>query len=401
MNMPSEVALRAADIVGGILAGRESGGVSTDALRAASSAILENPVRPDPEALTRVLFQPRLDPAASHRDLMTPAGFYAAVAREADADILARANIVFSSFVEQVVRGEVIARQDLVKYANVEGALFEVGGGAVSVHKRLTRALPDEGLGFEAELAVGSIEAVRKLCVGLSPMFHEGEGNVIARGAFLSQTPRVNWNLKGRIDFVPTWTAFAFGHERCFVGYIDATTAELAFSMTLPTAFVLGANPIIFAASWGGFFAGLAKVIEICLLAVLIVPVGSAGLGSAWTILGPILAAIGIMIILCAMIKKFIDLLKEIMGETDQDKLQALLARLERLLAQLLDLQRRVASGQVTQEQANKEANEKLNEARDLVKQAKELAGGDETAESALDALQNAVEAAAEALSTP
>jgi len=213
---------------------------------------------------------------------------------------------------------------------------------------------------------------------------------LLTRSFSLSNLPDFAAFHRGALHYVPTWTAFAITPSVTVVAMMHAATGDIQFLKVFPTSALALQTSFMLLASWGGFFHGVAKVIGIVALGIAIGGETIGGLASSPTIVGPLAAAVLIIITLLAMIKLFIDLIMQIMGETEQDKLQRLLDRIKGLIDK---------ANKIDPSDANAKAELKgiLDEAKAGINEAKELAGGS-AAEDAVHALEGALSTADAAL---
>jgi hypothetical protein len=393
--------LNAADTVEGILAGASARGsasvpfaVSTDQLRAAQSVILANPSAPDVHDLARILAPDRSLPGRVS-DEMTIREFYKAVAKASGAAIVPRARFSLLGTAEQFANRSLIAQQRLVKIIGPSGVMTDVAAGEANETHTLGTALPSEAI-IVRGLAVDSVARARAIFAAAHSLFATrpaGGDEILTRAFFLSNWPDVGQLRLGTLTYVPAWTAVATAPAITVIAIMRAATGDIEFLHVFPAP-VLAAFEAqrLLLASWGGFFHGVVKVIEIVALAAAIGGETIGGLASSLSVVGPIAAAALTIVTLLAIIKLIIDVIMQLVGETEHDKLQRLLDRITRLIEQAKKVDVKAAD-------AKEQIRGLLDEAKTAADEAKETAGpnlGDDLVH-ALDGALNTADAAVRA----
>lgn len=393
-----DLAIRAADSVGGLLAGAETNTVTTDALRAASSIILENPMQPNLAAIRRVLLAPEALLGSVQRDSLPLIDFYRNVATAARADVLAYPRFALLGTAEQLMGGEAIFRQDLIKVASASDDLFEVNAGVVNSSRRLTRIAPFEIV--PATGNYGSLAKARARCADVHELFNAGASpgkGLVTRTFILSTAPDIGALSAGRVTYIPMWIGFAAGASECALVMLNATSAQTQFAMVFAANATVLANSMLLTASFGGFVEGVIKVLEIVLMGMACVAVGGGGLASSPTVVGPLAAACLLILLLCGMVKKLIDLLTELFGETEAERLRRLLERLTTVIKKANELNDKLNRGEITKDDAVTQLDGLLDEANKIVDEAKDVAQGESALGPVFEALSKVAEAVAHA----
>jgi hypothetical protein len=391
--------LNAADVLHGVLMGfhaRDLSGpttISTDQLRAAQAVILANPTRPDLPTLARIITRNEPFLRTGVADGLGIQKFYEAIAAAASVAIVPEARFSLVSLVEQFSNGSLLVQQRLVKLIASSGTMTDVAAGAVNESHMLGRALAFEQVTVTG-LLLDSVAKARAIFASTHTLFTSAPtagGGLVTRAFYLSNVPDMGALRAGTLIYMPSWTGFAITPEIVLVAVMRAATGDIELLKVFPTAMLITVQTSnLLAASWRGAFRVVAKLIEI-------VPLGFAmggetigGLVTSPTVVGPLAAAALIILTLLAMIKLFIDLILQLVDETEQDKLRRLLDRLKELVekAQKIDTK--------SDPNAKDELKGILNEAHTTVDEAKTLAGESVTEDAvhALDGLLNTADAA-------
>lgn len=375
-GVTAEHSIRAADLVKGLLTGLDSPKISTDALRSVNSIINENPNNPDLHSIKRVLIGNYL-PRHPVYDALTITDFYQAIAKNANADILASPQFILVSSLERYDGSKFIGRQDVALVSGEEGPILEVTSGMVNATHILSNPLPLEKI-IKPQLRIDSVEMARKFFRQVHPLYSTSTGynGLSIRSFALSNLPNFPDLYRGEISYSPKWAALVANKTTGVLSIANAVTGELEFMTVIPTSNLMLAGATFSSFGWGDAWDVFCKLAAIVALGAAIIPVGGLGAGTSWSGIGAVLAAIGIMILLLAIIKKIIDIILEAMDEDAASKAEAALGRLNGLWGKIEDLKKKAESGDISEVDANTEIKDLLEEGKGLTVDLKELTGG-------------------------
>lgn len=389
--------LNAANVLHGVLLGVHAAGatggptsITTDQLRAAHSVIIANPANPDVTKLTKILAPKSLVLKHLVSDELPVQKFYEAVSSMAGAKTVPEARISLLGTIEQLSAGSPAIQERLVKVITPSGTKMDVEAGAANNHHELGIALPFEAVPVTG-LAVDSVAKARKIFAVAHSLFTPvppGQAGLLTRAFFLSNAPDVPSLRSGELKYVPTWTGFAASPTGAVVAMMYATTGDIAYiaPFTASEVALLEGSQLL-VPSWRGFFEGILKLAEIILLGNMVGGDAVLGLASAGTVIGAILAALLMMALLSAMIAKIIDLLQQMTGTTETDKLRKLLDHSKSLVEKARKIN-------PNDPDAKKKLKEILDQLKSDMDKAKDLAEGTgaEEAVRALDTAMKVVE---------
>lgn len=340
--------LKAADVLHGVLMGVHAadptGGptnITTDQLRAAHSVIMANPANPDIMKVTKILAPKSLVMKHLVSDELPIQKFYEAVSAMAGAKVVPDARVSLLGTIEQFSGGSLALQERLVKVISPSGTKLDVEAGAANNHHELGVALPSEAVPV-TDLAVDSVAKARKIFAVAHSLFSlvpPSQGGLVTRTFFLSNAPDVSTLRTGELKYVPTWTGLAVTPTGAVLAMMHAATGDIAYIDPLTASEVAAlADSHLLRPGWKGVVEGIIKVAEIVFLGQLVAGDTLLGLAGSGTGVGAVLAALLMMALLLAMIVKLIDLLKQMQGTTDTDKLVKLLEHIKALIEKALKI---------------------------------------------------------------